>query len=102
MFKYNRLDSFPMKLIIRERGDFLEVKLKDGTLVLTGEMVNPANLVHFGTDIIGWHEEVRSEYLDRLDKEGVDYLFISKYDKLVDHHRPLLTELRVVTSYKKR
>ena len=82
-----------MKLLVRgTKTAFREAMMKDGELKPTGIEVDPASLVHFGTDVVGMdggfglpRVNIKSDYLARMDRMGVDYILVSDELERVEH-----------------
>jgi hypothetical protein len=95
-----------MKYLIRgEKGNFLEAELiKDWEFTPTEVEVNPRDLIHFGTDLI--NNKDLEDYAKEMEKNGVDYLFVSgEHKRFVSSTGPCGTRLEVmrdITAYLKK
>ncbi len=92
-----------MKFLVRGKTNFLEAEFKDRRFKPTNREVDPRTLVHFGTDIINSMDDeyfLSLDHIGQLQKEGVDYVFISRGEDVESGQRGKV--LNVVTAYKKK
>jgi hypothetical protein len=91
-----------MKFLLRGKQGFLEAELKDGILEKTGKIVDPRELVHFGTDLMdldlrNFDSGLSKQYIHKLECMNVEYLFVSEPEDV--EYAQSGKKLAVVTSY---
>ncbi len=79
-----------MKYLVRSKngfgkGAFLEAKLEENKFIPLENKCcfQTGDLFHFGTDIINSSD--LKKYSEKMEKEGVDYLFVSPNEELVNN-----------------
>jgi len=86
-----------MKYLARGRPNFLETDLLGSKP--TGKEVDPKTLVHFGTDLVADRYHLQ-EYLEQMEKLGVDYLFVSEQGISIESGQSE-DFFRLITAYKR-